>query len=283
MPEFTETLPRTSDFWEACARHTTRQTCRTVQHIYLCDPCARRLTEKAFNNRPPIYHGETITGYCGLCNSRTEVTLRLWFVCAICWNVIIAYQKTFVASQAVLNFWARIVQPRFPSLLCEESEVVQLAAFTRRGKTKRQLAAELARLDFLVSQTQPGLKPLFHIELKTGPGAVDEMTEFQLDVNDSNDIIGAVKNTGLPAYVFHCQVVHEYDPPTRYSVARAMWFTDIWTLKANQKDTRQREGERKKAGYYNTGAFKSIDRFVEELEARRYEELAKRIGELKLD
>jgi hypothetical protein len=62
-----------------------------------------------------------------------------------------------------------------------------------------------------------------------------------------------------------------------------MWFTDIWTLKANQKDTRQRQGENKKAGYYKTEAFKPIDCFVEEVVARRYEELASRIGELALD
>lgn len=283
MPAFTETLPRTSDFWEACARHTARQTCRTVQHIYLCDPCARRLTEKAFNNRPPIYHGETVAGYCGLCNQRTEVTLRLWFACGICWNVIIAYQKSFVASEAVLTFWRQTVQPQFPNLLCEEREVVQLTSFARRAKTKKQLAAELALLDFLVSEIVPAPKPVFHIELKTGPGSIDEMTEFQLDVNDSNDIIGAVMNTGLPAYIFHSQVVHEYEPPTRYSVARGMWFTDIWTLKANQKATRQRQGENKKAGYYRTEAFKPIGRFVEDLGARRYEELAGRIGELALD
>ncbi|MBM3746371.1 MAG: hypothetical protein FJW34_11295 [Acidobacteria bacterium] len=283
MPPFTETLPRSSDFWEACARHTARQTCRTVQHIYLCDPCARRLTEKAFNDRPPIYHGETVAGYCGLCNQRAEVTLRLWFACGICWNVIIAYQKTFVASGALLAFWRQAVQPKFPNLLCEESEVVRLTAFARGAKTKKQLASELALLDFLVSEIAPVPKPIFHIELKTGPGSIDDMTEFQLDVNDSNDIIGAVKNTGLPAYIFHSQVVHEYEPPTRYSVARAMWFTDIWTLKANQKATRQRQGESKKAGYYRTEAFKPIDRFVEEIAARAYEQLARRIGELALD
>ena len=283
MPQFRETLSRISTFWEACARHTARQTCRTVQHIYLCDPCALRLTERAFNHRPPIYHGETVTGYCGLCNERTDVTLRLWFVCGICWNVIIAYQKTFVASKEVLAFWQQALQPQFPNLLCEEREVVQLTPFAHRTKTKKQSAAELALLDFLVSEVAPARKPVFHIELKTGPGSIDDMSEFQLDVNDSNDIIGAVKNTGLPAYIFHCQVVHEYEPPTRCSVARGMWFTDIWTLKANQKDTRQRQGEYKKASYYKTAAFKPIGQFVEELVTRRYEKLASRIGELALD
>ena len=32
-----------------------------------------------FNGRPPLYHGETVEGYCGLCNLAGPVTLRQWF------------------------------------------------------------------------------------------------------------------------------------------------------------------------------------------------------------
>ena len=283
MPLFRETLPRTSDFWEACARHTNRQTCRMVQHIYVCDPCAIELTEKVFNNRPPIYHGETVTGYCGLCNQHTQVTLRLWFVCGICWNVVIAYQKAFVASSTVLEFWRQTILPQFPNIQCAEREVVQLTAFARRAKTKRQLAEVLDLLDFVVFEAGPPPRNLFHIELKTGPGTIEEMTEFQLDINDSNDIIGAVRNTQLPAYIFHAQVIYDYDPPTKYSVAKGMWYTDIWTLRAHRKAIRQRQGENKQAGYYDTSAFKPIDHFPDELVARRYEQLAARIDELTPD
>ncbi len=116
-----------------------------------------------------------------------------------------------------------------------------------------------------------------------GPGnlsSIEDMTEFQLDVNDFDDIIGAVKKTRLPAYIFHCQVVHEYSPPTRCSKAEKMWFADIWALKASQKETRQRQGENKKAGYYKTEAFKPIALFLEELKARRYEDLKRRIDDL---
>jgi hypothetical protein len=284
MVPFNDILPMTSSFWEACARETNRKTCRTVQHIYLCDDCARRLTAEAFNGRPPIYHGETCTGYCALCNRRGSVTLRLWFACVICWGVILAYQKTFVASQAVLDFWSQGVQPRFPNLHCEETEVVQLLPYARGSKTKKQLAVDLATLDFLVTDANPSHHPVFHIELKTGPGSIDEMTEFQLDVNDSNDIIGAVQNTRLPAYIFHAQVVHSYEPPTRYSVPRRIWYTDIWTLRNLRKATRQRRGEDKEAGYYNTTAFRQIEEFVpRELETRRYEQLAAQIDLLGLD
>ena len=51
-----------------------------------------------------------------------------------------------------------------------------------------------------MSEVRDGLEvPIFHVELKTGPGAIDTMKEFQLDVNDSNDIAGAVNHTRLPA------------------------------------------------------------------------------------
>ena len=53
MP-FRDVLPQESEFWEACARHTNRQTARTIQAIYLCDDCAIRLTKEGFNDRPPI-------------------------------------------------------------------------------------------------------------------------------------------------------------------------------------------------------------------------------------
>jgi hypothetical protein len=276
MPTFTETLPPTSPFWEACARHTNRQTSRLLQYLYLCDPCARRLTEEALNDRPPIYHGETVMGYCGLCNKRLEVTLRQWFACGPCWNVIIAYQKTIVASQAVLDFWRRCVQPQYPDLHCDETEVVYFSPYARAAKTKRQLAGELRTLDFLVSEMPAG-RPLFHIELKTGPGSIEEMNEFQLDVNDYDDIVGAVKNTRLPAYVFHAQVVHSYEPPTRYSVPRGIWYSDVWTLKTNRKDTRQRRGEDKQAGYYRTEAFRPIQDFTQEIATKRYVELSREI------
>lgn len=277
---FSDTMPQNSKFWEKCARETNLKTARSLQHIYLCDGCARRLTVEALNGRPPIYHGETITGYCGLCNAKTEVTLRIWFACAICWNVILAYQKTFIASASVFGFWQTSIIPNYGTYLCEEKEKVRLEPYIRAGKTKKQAAAHLDTLDFLVTGSKG---PLFHIELKTGSGSIEEMSEFQLDINDSNDIIGAIKSTRLPAYIFHSQVVHEYAPPTRYSVARGLWYTDIWTLLAARKSRKARRGEDKQAGYYRPSAFRPIEHFAKELENERYFELATHIDELSMD
>src|SRR5258708_14556184 len=87
-------LPRTSDYWEACARHTSRHTARTLQCGYYCDRCARRLTREAFNDRPPVYHGARVKGFCGLCNKRKQVFLRQWFACGECCKLIVGYQKS---------------------------------------------------------------------------------------------------------------------------------------------------------------------------------------------
>lgn len=274
MAPYRDVLPLDSPFYEACARHTARTTSRALQHIYLCDPCAIRLTKEAFNDRPPIYHGETVDGYCGLCNARTAVTLRQWFVCPFCWNVLGSYQKGFVGPQAVLAFWAREIQPRYPNFAIQETECVFCGPYHRGKNTKKTAAATLKILDFLVSEVRDGKEsPVFHIELKAGPGSIDTMSEFQLDVNDSNDIVGAVAYTGLPAYILHVQLDYEYFPPTRRAIAKGMWWTDVVSLEANRTAVRQRRGEDKQAGYYRTAAFQPIDTFIKELETRRFEPL----------
>ena len=143
-------------------------------------------------------------GNCGLCNALQGVTLRLWFACPICWNVVVAYQKGFAASEAVHAYWRSMIAPSSPDLHLVERDEIRLLPYARGSQTKKAAAALLTALDFAVLEKDRG--PLFHIELKTGPGGMAEMREFQLDVNDSNDIMGAVNNTQLPAYIFHIQV-----------------------------------------------------------------------------
>jgi hypothetical protein len=278
VPEFREALGQDSEFWEKCARHTNKQTTRAIQSIYLCDDCAMKLTAESFNNRPPIHHGDTLYGYCGLCNDLKDVTCRFWFVCPICWNVIVAYQKGFVSAKSVHAYWECQIKPHFPELTLLEKEEIYLSAFSRAGKTKKQAATTLEILDFLVVENRPPeLAPLFHIELKSGPGAIEQMREFQLDINDSNDIIGTVNNTKLPAYIFHVQLQHKYLPPTRSTEAIGMWCTDIFTLLENKLAERARRGEDKNAGYYSPRAFRPISEFVEQIRSKRYQKLAQKV------
>jgi hypothetical protein len=285
MPAFRDVLDPSSPFWEKCARHESPQTARTMQSLYLCDPCAFRVCKEAMSGRPPIYHGETITGFCGLCNERLPVTLRFYFVCPFCWNVIVAYQKSFVACKAVHAYWAEAVKPHAPNLRLTETEVPYLSSYARGSKSKKSAAAELEFLDFIVEEQigSTAWKTLFHIELKAGPGSIDEMSEFQLDINDSNDIIGVVNKTNLPAYIFHAQLGHEYQPPTRRTTALGMWFTDIVTLLANRTAVRQRRGDQKDAGYYKPSAFRPIDEFLSRVTARHYDQLQKQLAAKKLE
>ncbi len=283
MAEYRRILPRTSDYWEACARHTSRHTARTLQCGYYCDRCARRLTRDAFNDRPPVYHGARVKGFCGLCNKRKQVFLRQWFACGVCWNVIVGYQKSIVASQAVEDYWRKKIMPEFSHLSLVEKEAMSLSPYARKSKSKRQAAESLTELDFVVKNRRlKKRKLLFHIELKSGPGAIDEMREFQLDINDSNDIIGAANNTRLPAYIFHVQTEFNYDPPTRASVALRIWWTDIFKLLKHRLSVKTRRGEDKKAGYYSPSAFQTMDTFPEELRSKRYRRLHRRLSRRRL-
>ena len=278
MAPFRDVLNPESEFWEACARHTNRQTARKIQAVYLCDECAIRLTREAFNDRPPIHHGETLQGFCGLCNESKSVVARFWFACDICWNIVQAYQKAKAASQAVHTYWNEQCAASFPKLKLIETEPVYLAPYHRGGKTKRQAAETLDALDFRVERIGGAANQLFHIELKAGPGSIEQMNEFQLDINDSNDIVGVANKTGLPVYIFHVELRHVYAAPTRATTAGGMWWTDIFTLLENRRAIRSRRGEDKQAGYYSPSAFLSIDSFRRELQDEHYAILRERLA-----
>jgi hypothetical protein len=238
---------------------------------------------EAFNGRPPVYHGETISGFCGLCNRKRNVTLRQWFACGPCWNVVLAYQKSEAASKAVHVWWSSNVATMLSNLELKETEPVFYSAYARSSGTKRQRAEALAILDFLVSEVAgQSRRGLFHIEQKTGPASIDEMASFQLDVNDYNDIVGVVRTTGLPAYVMHVRAVREYAFPTSRTIIAGMWWTDIWALGERQLSIQKRRGEDKRAIYYAPDAFKPIETFVGELIERRYEKLLAKLRRSKL-
>lgn len=277
MPK--ELLTPNSEYWEKCARHQNLTTTRFVAHLFLCDPCTDRLQHECFNDRPPIYEGLPVDGYCGLCNKQLRPMLRQWFVCPICLNVVLSYPKTFAASQFVHHFWDSTVRREFPNLRLEEREIVQIEPFVPGRRSQKTKAETIETLDFcVVDQSAASNQPLFYVEMKAGPGSIEEMREFQLDVNDSNDIANVCNRTGHPAYVFHVQVLEDYTPPTRRSVANGLWWTDIFTLAENLKTVKARRGEDKDAGYYDPRVFKAKEEFLEEIRAQRYLQLRERLS-----
>lgn len=259
-------------FWEACARHQNRSTTRHIGHFFLCDDCTVRLTEECFSSRPPIHHGDTFSGYCVLCGEQKLLALRQWFICPICLNVVLSYPKAVVASSAVHRFWQETIAPVFPDLLLLEQDIVQIEPFIPGRRSQRVKAQSVASLDFLVCVRRgESAIPIFHIKLKTGPGSPEDMPEFQLDVNDYNDIITVVRRTNLPSYVFHIQAVQEYTLPTWRTVARGMWWTDVFMLRSGLIAVRRRRQEDKDAAYFNASVFRPFGDFVAELSERRYE------------
>lgn len=266
-----DTLPLDSPWMEKCARHTSPVAARTIRHAYYCDPCAIRMVHEAFNNRPSLYHGETVDGFCGLCNQQTDVTLRLFFACAPCAATVGSYQKSMVAASAVHEMWNRAIAPHHPRLQLLETEAVEVRGYARKATTKLQSSKTLNTLDFLVSEDD---KPLFHIELKSGPMSVLDMTEFQLDVNDFDDIIGATCFTRLPTYIIHVEVGVRYAPPTCRVVALSAWWTDFHRLRAGLASVKKRRNEDKDAGYFRRDAFEPIDTFPAEIDRRGFETLS---------
>ena len=256
-------------YWEKCARHRNSVTTRFVAHLFLCNGCTKRLERECFNDRPPIFEGLPLEGYCGLCNQRTAVQLRQWFVCPICTNVVLSYPKGFAASRYVHEFWAREVRPVFPDLLLDELDEVRLESYGPGDRSKKTKGKMRQEVDFRVSKrTGDHSEPLFQIELKAGPTPIDQMREFQLDVNDFNDIVASCNATNLPVYVFHVQINDDYYPPTRRSLASNLWWTDARTLDRARKAIRQRRGDDdKRAGYYDPAVFRPREAFLNELRA----------------
>jgi hypothetical protein len=182
--------------------------------------------------------------------------MRQWFACGPCWNFVLAYQKSIAATAGLRGWWETKIKTNFATLALDETEPVLLLPFSRNKQSKRERAASLEVLDFMVSDSSahPPIR-LFHIEQKAGPGSIDEMNEFQLDVNDFNDIAGAMNATRLPSYIIHVQVKHEYLPPTRRTNVVAMWWTDIYRIQDKKKESLA--GEMKASGRFTSNLLHS--------------------------
>lgn len=280
MPiRFNDTMQQDSPYWEKCARHQNKNTTRNIAHLFLCDECAILLTRDCFNDRPPIHHGTGFNGYCGLCNDRKEIALRQWFIDQICLNVVRSYPKSVAASKLIKESWDSLISPVCPNFTLEEIDVVRILPYIPRPKSA---TTGPSAIDFkIMDNNMEGSPVIFFVELKTGPSSIcDEngMKEFQLDVNDYEDIVSVMRAEQKPAYVFHAQVIEEYQLPTKRSVGVAVWWTDIFSLRGSLIRIGRRRGEDKYAGYYHPSAFKPMTSFSEELNSRNYIALAKRLA-----
>jgi hypothetical protein len=251
-----------------CARHGRESRTTKLCSFFLCDECTRKLVAECFNGQPPVFEGCEVHGFCSICANYKYVKFRQWFLCDNCERVVRSYPVGIAAQNYVLNWW----NENIPEIKLEVTDPITLSSYVRgRKEVKRP-----ARPDFTGFSTQ-GTKILL-IEIKTGRNAINEMSSFQLDLSDCDDILEFVKGELVATYVLHVQVVQEFSPPTSYFRPIGLWWTDIFKMEKNfQKVTKRRIDRGKLAAHYDVGCFEDITSFIREVRERRYEILTEKL------
>lgn len=240
------------DAYPTCVRHLQPRKDVRLRHFFLCDACAEKWTNEAFAGNKPLYEGDQVNGYCQLCNVRQVVRLHTWFLCDICDRVARSIGRNHVAEQAILDFWRKSVQSRFPYLVIEQNDPSAL-----RPRRTTDATGE-GPLDFLVRDTRSRAVVL-GIENKTGRSSIRDMSAFQLDVSDCDSILHHVRELSIPAYVIHAQVLELWEPPTQGYQTVGLWWSDIYQMTGHFREIRMRRDEQRGAAYFSKRAFQSIE------------------------
>jgi hypothetical protein len=171
-----------------------------------------------------------------------------------------------ISSQYVLGRLAEVGRSAGESILFKEADPVSIQATARRGRRREK--AE--RLDLLATDRTTG-EPLFWTEVKTGPGSATQMSAFQLDCSDCDDITNTMETSGLPAILVHCQIAKVPQPPTMRLVGNDAWWTDIFDFAEAFRQTAPRRGnERKLAAYFSISCFRPMGDLVGYLVNKQY-------------
>lgn len=244
-----------------CVRHGTKRKDSKLTSFFLCDKCYQVLRSTAFNNYQPAYiipGTEYIEGYCLYCGKDVKVRQYFYFLCEICERIIHSYGKEWAARNYVLKWWKELCQRYEIDLKLRVEDPVTPMSFKEHEKLKRKERSP--RPDFAVMRDS---QIIFAIEMKTGRSNIKEMSSFQLDKSDCDDILAFLQTQyKVPTFLFHVQVLEDYKPPTfRYVVINA-WWSSLYDLEKNFMASRVRSRERRLAIYYNKDAFKPISEFV---------------------
>jgi hypothetical protein len=166
-----------------------------------------------------------------------------------------------VAAKYALQQWKKLVARSVPHIYLKEVDIVQPQQYERR-RGKRVPATQL---DFLGVERACNQR-LFWLELKTGRNALGDMTTFQLDVSDCDDVLNVVQVTGLPALLCHVHVAQEFQPPTSRFIGVGIWWTDIFAMSDGFIELRQRRFDSgKRAAHFDPGCFRTLDALAEML------------------
>jgi hypothetical protein len=171
-----------------------------------------------------------------------------------------------ISAHYVLGRLAEVGRSAGERILFKEADPVSIQATGRRGGRREK--AE--RLDLLATD-RPSGEAMFWIEVKTGPGSPTEMSAFQLDCSDCDDITNTMGTSGLPAILIHSQIAKVPQPPTMRLIGSDAWWTDIFAFAdAFQKTAPRRGNERKIAAYFSTSCFRPLADLVGYLVNKQY-------------
>lgn len=243
--------PRSQIVYPTCVRHLRPRKDVRLRHYFLCDGCTDQWTRGAFDGNRPLWTGESVTGYCQLCNDVKSVRLRTWFLCDICDRVAKSIGRNHVAEKAIIDFWHEHVESQHPYLQIRQNDVSSL-----RPRRDTDVSGE-GPLDFLVTDTRSNAV-VFGIENKTGRSAIREMSAFQLDISDCDSILHHVRELDIPCYLIHAQVLEDWRPPTMGFRAVGLWWSDIYQMAEHFRDIRTRRDEGRGAAYFSKRAFSEI-------------------------
>lgn len=238
-----------------CVRCTRRSGDVERAHMFLCDACADIHQANAFREAKALYVGVGDHGRCEYCDALCTIRYRQWLLCGYCARVVQSYRMGRLSAAYAIEKLRRVVQPQVPTLEFAEADPIEIQATARRGRP-RVLAT---RLDLEVVHADSRVRAAW-IELKTGPGAINEISEFQLDCSDCDDIENVVRTSGVPAILMHCQIAKSPEPPTMRLTGLDLWWTDLHSFAKAHTGVKPRRGnERKLAAYFATNCFRPID------------------------
>lgn len=273
-------LELAADPWGAyvCARHTVARGDTGLAQFWLCDDCEREFVRNALADELPCFVGGRCGGLCSHCQAPSVIAIRQWLLCPVCERVLRSIGKGVVSARYVLDRWSAVVQPHLPEL-----DLVETDPPAARPRGTGVNADKEVVADFTAFRRSSG-EPIFGVELKSGPGKVGrvggigaQMRTFQLDQSDCDDIIRVSTETGLPVFLYHCQVGTRAAPPTSKYTGLGLWWTDVLQMAQHFASSKVRPRETKVAAYYNTAMFQPIPTFAEFIRGVGFKNLRKEL------
>jgi len=259
-----------------CDRHSSVRADSRLVGLFLCDECKEMFQSKLFSGVDPAFSYSTVTGYCSYCGNKKQVREHFWYLCGICERIAKSYAAEQAATSFISDWWTRAVKSDdlLKKFELKRTDPVRLMGFEEHQKWKQ--SPHESNPDFTGIDSSTG-KRLFAIEMKTGRSSIKKMSAFQLDVSDCNDILSFVRELRIPSYLFHVQVVEEYQPPTFRKVAVNGWWMSVIDMETAFKEIRTRQREQRPAAFFKRTAFKPLDDFLTHIKSEEMTAIGKEL------